>query len=100
MATYDELKDAMENATLQTRMRIACMVAADIIRTEGSGVANHTVRMAWAKATFQDPTSAAASMIRAVVIQNRALTLAQIIGATDAGMQTAVNAAVDSFALV
>lgn len=98
MATYDELKDAMENASLQTRMRIAVLVAADIIRVESSAVTNHAARLVWAKAAFQDPIGTAESMLRAVVIQNRAFTAAQITGATDATLQTAVNAAVDIFA--
>lgn len=98
MATYDECLTVAQDANLQSRMRVACLVAAETIRTEGTAVANHTNRLIWAKQAFQNPVGIAAPMVWAVVIQNRSFTAAQITGASDATLQTAVNAAVDVFA--
>jgi hypothetical protein len=52
----------------------------------------------WARDTFLDPDTAARRIMPAVLAQNRAATLAQIVGADDAAVQTAVDAAVDVFA--
>lgn len=95
MATYDECLQAIEDSGLRRKVRVACAVAADTIRAEGTGVTNHTARLAWAKLVFANPEAQTPAMLWAVVIQNRASTFAQIVGATDAQVQTAVNAAVD-----
>lgn len=98
MATYDELRTAEEDPVFTRRVRTACLVAADIIRLEATSVGNHANRLLWAKGVYKDPDSAAPGMIREVLAANRSATLAQIIGASDATIQTAVNAAVDIFA--
>lgn len=98
MATYAELLVAAENPDLNNRIRVACIVAAETIRTELPSVANHANRMVWAKAVFANPVSEAQRMLWAVLAQNRAATLSQLTGATDATVQTAVNLAVDVFA--
>lgn len=98
MATYDELLTAAENPNLRNRIRVACIVAAETIRTEPGATTNHANRLLWAKAVFQDPIGQSAPMLWAVLAQNRALTAAQIIGATDALLQTAVNTEVDVLA--
>lgn len=98
MATYDELLLAAENGTLRNRIRVACVVAAEAIRTELTSVTNHANRLVWAKAVFANPQYEAERMLWAVLAQNRTATLAQITGANDATIQTAVNAAVDVFA--
>lgn len=98
MATYDELLTASQNAALNNKLRVAVIVAAEKVRTESSGTTNHAARLAWAKKVFGAPDEAARSMLWAVLAQNRAATLAQIVGADDATVQTAVDAAVDVFA--
>lgn len=98
MATYAELLVAAENPDLNNRIRVACIVAAETIRTELPSVTNHANRMVWAKAVFANPVSEAQRMLWAVLAQNRTATLSQLTGATDATVQTAVNAAVDVFA--
>lgn len=98
MATYAELLTAAENETLRKRIRVACVVAAETVRTEAPSTANHLNRLIWAKAVFTDPDAYALRMTWAVLAQNRAATLAQITGADDATVQGAVNAAVDVFA--
>lgn len=98
MATYAELITASTNATLRDKIRVACVVAAETIRTELSSVPNHANRLLWAKRVFQRPEDAFEDMLWAVLAQNRSFTLAQITGATDASVQSAVDAAVDVFA--
>jgi hypothetical protein len=98
MATYFELLQAAENVNLRNRIRVAVVVAAELVRTEAGATPNHANRLIWAKQVFTDPEPVADRMVNAVLAQNRAATLAAIIGADDATVQTAVNAAVDVFA--
>lgn len=98
MATYDELLLASENPDFNKKIRVACIVAAEKVRVESTSVTNHAARILWAKAVFANPVFEAQRMSWAVLAQNRAATYAQIIGANDATVQTAVDAAVDVFA--
>lgn len=98
MATYAELLQATENAALYNKIRIAVLLSAEIVRLEAVGTANHANRLLWAKAVFLNPDAEAKRMVNAVIAQNAAVTLAQITGASDSTVQTAVNAAVDVFA--
>jgi hypothetical protein len=97
MATYIELIQAQADTTLRQRVAVACVVAADVIRTEAIDTANHTARLAWAKKVYDSPQTTASSMLWSVLAQNKSATLAQITGATDAALQTAVDAAVAAF---
>lgn len=94
MATFAELVTASANATLVEKIKIATLVAADNIRLESSGVADHQARVKWAAKVFTDPDTEATRMVWPVLIQNRTATLAQLTGANDATVQSAVNAAV------
>lgn len=62
MATYDELLLAAEDAGLNKKIRVACIIAAEAIRTEVVGATNHANRMLWAKAVFQNPPAEATRM--------------------------------------
>ncbi len=98
MATYDELLIVSENGTFKNRIKVACIVAAEMVRSELSSVTNHAARVVWAKAVFANPDAEANRMLWAVLAQNRTFTPAQITGATDTAIQNAVNAAIDVFA--
>lgn len=98
MATYTELFDLMNDSALRNRVSVACLVAAEAVRVEAAGTANHANRLIWAKTTFADARAAGERMLPAILAQNAALTRAQILAAADAALQTAVNAAVDVFA--
>ncbi len=99
MATYAEILTASANDALRQKILVACVLAAEKVRIEvAANVPNHAARLAWAKATYANPEQAQKGMIMAVLAQNSTFTLAQIIGATDAVVQTAVDAAVDVFA--
>lgn len=98
MATYAELLTASEHAGLNAKVRVACIIAAEAVRTESGATANHANRVKWAKAVFADPIGEAKRMLWAVLAQNAGATLAQITGATDAAVLIAVTAAIDVFA--
>lgn len=99
MATYAELLQASEDATLRNKVRVACVIAAEKVRTEATGVTNHAARLAWAKTVYGSPESVTQRMLWAVLAQNQAATLGAILGASDGTVQTAVDAAVDVFAV-
>jgi hypothetical protein len=95
MATYIELLDIASTPSgdaLRRRLRIAVVVAADLIRQETPGTPE---RRAWARTALENPDAAARQMEWAVLAQNRAATVAQITGASDADVQNAVNSAVN-----
>lgn len=98
MATYIELLSAADNGTLLGKVRVACVIAAEAVRTEPGATANHANRLIWAKSVYTNPDSVARQMLMAVLGQNAATPLTAIIGASDATVQAAVNAAVDVFA--
>ena len=98
MATYQELFDLRSNDALRNKISVACIMAAEAIRTEDPGTANHANRLVWAKAVFADPNGEANRMLMAVLAQNAGFTVAQITGAADSVIQSAVNDAVDVFA--
>jgi hypothetical protein len=98
MATYAELLDIATTSTgaaLKDKIKIGVMVATDIIRLESDQTANHANRRIWAARALSGPGQAAEQITWAVLAQNREFTKAQITGADDATVQTAVNAAID-----
>lgn len=99
MASYSDLKLVSVDPTFLDRVQVACIVASEQIRLEALATPNHDARVAWAKNVFLSPKGEAARMVWAVLAQNRAATLAQITGATDAQLQTAVDSAVNLFAV-
>jgi hypothetical protein len=101
MATYTELLSIATGPSgqdLRTRLRVAVIVAADVVRAESRNTPNNANRLLWARNVLQDPDREAQRMLWAVLAQNRAFTTAQITGATDEQVQTAVNAAIDLLA--
>lgn len=99
MATYAELLSASTDQTLGDKIMVACVVSAETIRTESTATPNHTERLKWAQKVFFDPGGVRNQMVWAVLAQNRAFTSAQILAATDSATQTAVDAAVNVFAI-
>lgn len=98
MATYVELRQLFGNDALRNKIEVAVIIAAEAIRTEDAGTANHANRLIWAKQAFENPTSVAVKMMMALLAANAAATVAAITGATDAVIQGLVNAAVNVFA--
>lgn len=97
MATLAEIQGLFSDAGLLPKMQAACVLAAEIIRTEENETPDHTARVAWAKRALADPAAEAVWILRAVLAQNSTLTVAQIQGASDAAIKTAVNNAILAF---
>jgi hypothetical protein len=106
VATYTELFQAGQNQELLNKVTVAAAIAADTI-IQGNDTADPpwdqtapqpANRRKWAKETLEDPTGAGRSLLPALIAANESATLAQITGATDAAIQSAVNVAVDIFA--
>ncbi len=98
MATYTELYELRNNAALRNKVSVACVIASEAIRSESDQTANHANRLVWAKAVFADPEKESSRMLWAILAQNNSLTSAQITGAADSAILTAVNNAVNVFA--
>ena len=99
MATYDELLTiATTGSVFISRLQVAAAIAANKIRTELDTVPNHANRLKWAKATFQNSSGAARDLIWPVLTANQGATAAAILSASDATIQTAVDAVVDTLA--
>lgn len=99
MASYADLLTASENGALRDRVKVACIVAASVVRAEDPATANHALRLVWARAAFAQPDEEAQRMLWALLAEFRAVPLGAITGATDAQLQSAVNDAVSLFAV-
>lgn len=99
MATYVELYELAQSTALRERVAVACVVAAESIRSDTSPPTNQAQRLAWARRTFENPLAEASKMLPVLLAQNKALTMLQIASASDAAIQTAVDSAVDVFAV-
>jgi len=98
MATYTELFGLRSNDDLRNRVSIACIVAAEAIRSESDATTNHANRLKWAKRVFEHPEIESARMLWALLAANKSATVAQITGVSDTNMQTGVDNAVNLFA--
>ncbi len=99
MATYKELIDIIGNSQLSNKIIVAVGVAAEAIRTEVGTTPNHTERVVWSKRAFTNPRGVAAEVMWSVIMANKDLTITQILGASDAAIQTNVDAVIDHFAV-
>lgn len=100
MAAYTDLyKLSLEDSILRQKVTVACIIAAEAIRVENPATQNHSERLVWAKDVLENPVEEAQRMLYAVLAANSGATTNQIQTATDATVQTAVNAAVNLFAV-
>lgn len=98
--TYAELLTAFADVGLKDKVKVAIIVAAEKVRTEDPRLTpKYEKRLEWARLAFKEPDSLVPAVQWAVLAQNRTLTLAQVTGASDASIQTAVDAAISAFAL-
>lgn len=98
MSTYAELFELRGNTPLLNRITSAIAIQANVIRQEDSGVSNHANRLLWAKQAFTNPEEVAQTMLWGILAANSTATPAQITGATDAAILSAVAALVDTYA--
>ena len=99
MATYDELLAASKHDALRQRILVACVVKANEIILEAGATANHAARLAWAKTAIASPESVRDQVLWSALAQNKVAALAAITSASDALLQTAVDAAVNGLAV-
>ncbi len=100
MATYDELATIADTSggALLKRIKVAGQMMAGAIVAEAPATANHAARLAWARAAFADPDGTARSLVWPILYINQAATKAQIEGAADAAVLTAVTTVVTALA--
>lgn len=96
MATYIELAQLMEQSDLIRKVGVAARVAAEAIRVNATATA---AQKAWAREALENNATVARKLLGSVLIQNKNATVAQIESASDATIQTAVDAAVPLFAV-
>jgi hypothetical protein len=97
MATYTELFALRQDSALLNRVAVACVIAAEKIRTEDPSTPNHPARLVWARAAFANPQARAAEMWMAVLAANKGAAVAVIQAVTDPTLQAKVDEAVDVF---
>lgn len=98
MATYEELFSLRNKSELKNKVVAAVIISAEEIMAELDTVPNHTNRLLWAKDVFASPDTEANRMFMAVLAANKDAEIAQILGASDAAIQTNVDDHVDLFA--
>ena len=98
MATYLELMGLFGHNDLLVKTEVACIIAAESIRSEDPGTTNHANRLIWAKKAFENPRAIRNQMLMAMLAANSDLDVSVITGATDAQIQAKVDAAIDVFA--
>jgi hypothetical protein len=101
MATYSELCDIATTATgdgLRKQIKSAIAKAAQGITAESTGVASHTARLSWAKAALANIDAEVDRVVWYVLAANSAATVTQIMSASDAAVQSNVDAAIALFA--
>ena len=100
MATYDELLTiaTTTGSQLAARMQVAVVIAAIKITNEATTVDNHANRLKWAKTVFQSSANVARDVLWYVIGNNASATATAIANASDALIQTNVDAAVNALA--
>lgn len=107
MATYVELRALYGDEALTQKIEVAICVAAEKIATANDGAApfsqdagKHDLRVQWAKSAIANTGNTAQNVLKLVLAANNSLTTAQINGATDAAIQSAVESVIDALAAV
>ena len=95
MASYIDLRNLFSNDELKNRVDIAVVIAANNLLS-GTPTTND---QKWAAHVFSGPRSEGAKALMAVIATNNGLTVAQITGASDTALQTAVDLAVPTLVI-
>jgi hypothetical protein len=96
MATYVELYALRTDTTLLQRLSVAVLVSANVVRLEAANTAQHSNRLAWAQQAIRDPDAPAQKVLGLLLAANKDSTVAQINAASDATLQTLVDALVNT----
>ena len=93
MATYAELYELRSDSSLRNRVAMAVAVKAQALIDGNSPTA---AQIAWASAAISNPTSKADMLMNYVLAANKDASVGQISSASDAAIQSNVDAAVDA----
>ncbi len=88
MATFVELYDLISNDELRNKVRVATRNSAQDL-LDGTPTA---AEIDWAAEVFSNPRSESQKAFESVLAVNRTATVANILGASDAAIQTNVDA--------
>lgn len=97
MASYIEIWNLYNDATLKTRTAVACMKAAADVLNEDVGTTGHAARLKWAEAAFANPFQAAQEVMWSVV-SNATIAANGEKNTQDSDIQFVVNSYVDILA--
>lgn len=92
MATYLELYDLQNNDTLHHKIYIAVVKKAQTLTDLATPTAN---QLTWANNALSNPRGMVAKILPYVLAANSGATTSQIAAASDAAVQTNVDATVD-----
>ena len=110
MATYAQLYQVIGNEVegsldLKRKVGVAGLIAANLIASGADSGAPfsqsagaHDQRVKWAELVYQGSDVVFSQLFRAVIAANASATQAQILTASDATIQSSVNAIVDTLA--
>lgn len=98
MATYLELKSLAKDSDLQDKTEVAVWIWAEEIITESPSTTEHAKRVTLARRIFSNPYRFMQDVLPALLAANKAVAVAGITGATDAVVQSAVDAVLDVWA--
>ncbi len=93
MATYDELFDLRSNSSLRNRVAVAAVKKAQALL---DGTTPTTDQVTWANSVLTSPMVMASKLLLYVLGANSSATVVVITGASDASIQTNVDAAADA----
>ncbi len=105
MATYTELRGLFGDGDIIQKIEVAVSIAAQTIAAGNDDAAPfdqtagaHDLRIKWAAAAINNTANEAKRMIKLVLAANAANTVTQIQNASDAVIQSNVNASIDVIA--
>lgn len=93
MATYSELFDLKTDTSFRNKVSVAATIKSQSLI---DGVTPTSAEITWANNTLIAPLSRANTLVNYVIAANDGLSVAAIQGATDADIQSNVDAAADA----
>lgn len=93
MATYAELNSLYSDSDLQVKISTACVIKAHALLSTGGATAG---QKALANEIFTSPSTITSKITKYVLAEHKDLSVAQIQGASDTAVQTAVDTALDA----
>ena len=92
MASFLELRGLFGSGDLRNRIEVATIIAANAIAQNSTAESDE--RLFWAQRVFASPGRETDRAMLVAIAQNSTKTVAQITGAPDAAIQSAVDSAV------